>query len=126
MTCDKPLCAKDGLYGCGGRLCRNMRHTLSRMIVTRGDISGELCGFITLLPVKNFTENYAIAGIRADKSSVRLTVITSTFPLQVGDIVEADGRKWAIEMPFDDNIRYCLRAVEEEEEDDDGNENSGQ
>ena len=112
MTCQDPIKSKDGLYGCGGRLCRNMRHTLSRMHVTRGTARGELCGFVTLLPVKSFTENYAVAGMRTDTTSVRLTVIASTFELQPGDRVEANGRLWEIELALD-NIRYCLRAVQE-------------
>lgn len=114
MKCDKPLCMKDGLYGCGGRLCRNMRANLSRMKISRDGEEGELCGFITLLPVKNFTENYAVAGVRPDKTSVRLTVISSTIPVKAGDTVDDDGTLWTVELPLGDKIRFCLRAQEEE------------
>lgn len=107
MTCDSPIKDKDGLYGCGARLCRNMRHALTKMKVTRGETEGWICGFLTLLPLKS--ENYAVEGIRADPSRVHLTAVSSTFPVKAGDVIDTERGVFTVEMELDRfSMRYAL------------------
>lgn len=119
-VCENPVGACTGLMGCGGRLCRNMRHALSPMEVLcferdeMGEIISEeaekkrICGFITKLPPPS-DPDCAIPGIRGTASNVRLTVVSSEVPLKVGDTVMAGDKIYSVQLQLSDlPVRYSL------------------
>lgn len=123
--CENALMDCTGLAGCGGRLCRNMRHALSKMEFERytlnefGEDTGEepkkgtLCGFITKLSPPS-DPAYAIPGILGTASNVRLTVVSSTTALEVNDIVYANGKCYRVQLQLSElPVRFSLVESEE-------------
>ncbi len=110
-----------GLAGCGGRLCRNMRGFLSKMEFTRPAVNtfgeqdetvepekGKLCGFITRLRPPS-DPSCAIPGIIGTASNVRLTVVASSRPLRVNDIIRVDDRFYCVQLQLSElPVRYSL------------------
>ncbi len=124
--CENAIADCTGLAGCGGRLCRNMRHSLSRMKFMRylsdeseeakidsEPMKGELCGFITKLPSPS-DPSYAVPGILGEASNVRLTVVSSSSALKVGDIVCAGEKNYFVQSQLSElPVRFSLFETEE-------------
>ncbi len=118
--CENPVGGCTGLVGCGGRLCRNMRHALSQMealcferdetgeIISNEAVKKRICGFITKLPPPS-DPDCAIPGIRGTASNVRLTVVSCEAPLKVGDTVIAGEKAYSVQLQLSDlPVRYSL------------------
>ncbi len=120
-VCENPIADCTGLAGCGGRLCRNMRASLSVMEFSRyplnefgeADISaepfcGKLCGFITKLAAPS-DPSYAVPGIRGTASNVRLTAVSFSEPLRVGDFVKAEEKEYLVQLQLSElPVRFSL------------------
>ncbi len=112
-TCGNAIAECTGLAGCGGRLCRNMRHALSRMEFVRRVSENEskncvLCGFITKLRPPS-DPKYAVPGILGTASNVRLTVVSSSEAPAVGDTVYADGKCYCVQSQLSElPVRFSL------------------
>lgn len=130
-VCENAIADCTGLAGCGGRLCRNMRHSLSKMDFIRyrtdemgetdtseNPVKGVLCGFITKLRAPS-DPSCAVPGIMGDASNVRLTVVSSGMPLEVGDIVSTGEKSYCVQSQLSElPVRFSLleRAVPDEAE----------
>ncbi len=124
-VCETPIADCTGLAGCGGRLCRNMRHALSKMEFTSralnefGEEDGNaevknctLCGFITKLRSPS-DPSCAIPGIMGTASNVRLTVVASSTVLKVGDIIRTGDRSYRVESQLSElPVRFSLIETE--------------
>lgn len=128
-VCDNAIAQCTGLAGCGGRLCRNMRSALSRMEYLHCEtdemgerlsdtvIRGALCGFITKLRPPS-DPSYAVPGILGEASNVRLTVVSCSEALQVGDIVMTGEKSYRVQSQLSDQpVRFSLVETEESYED---------
>lgn len=125
-TCQNAIADCTGLAGCGGRLCRNMRASLSKMEFTHRTLNefgepeenaksaiGTLCGFITKLRAPS-DPSCAIPGIMGAASNVRLTVVSSTTALKVGDLVQAGDRLYCVQSQLSElPVRFSLVETEE-------------
>lgn len=119
--CENYIEGCTGLAGCGGRLCRNMRSFLSKMEFTRLNVNelgerdesaepvkGILCGFITKLRAPS-DPSCAIPGIMGAASNVRLTVVASSQPLRVNDLVKTADRIYCVQLQLSElPVRYSL------------------
>lgn len=130
-VCENPIAACTGLAGCGGRLCRNMRHSLSKMefvryetdemgeiVASEKPLKGVLCGFITKLRAPS-DPSCAVPGIMGDASNVRLTVVSSGVALRVGDIVRTGEKSYHVQSQLSElPVRFSLieRSVSDEAE----------
>ncbi len=126
-TCQNAIADCTGLAGCGGRLCRNMRASLSKMEFTHRSlnefgeleentesVNGTLCGFITKLRAPS-DPSCAIPGIMGAASNVRLTVVASTAPLQVSDLVSTGDKLYRVESQLSElPVRFSLVETEEQ------------
>ncbi len=120
-VCEDIIAGCTGLAGCGGRLCRNMRHSLSKMDFLRyptdemgeanenaSPLIGKLCGFITKLRSPS-DPSYAIPGIMGEASNVRLTVVSSSVALKVGDIVRTEEKNYLVQSQLSElPVRFSL------------------